>query len=96
MSDFQAARRQYAQRGRASSAKVDLSIIPEHAQHLSAATVRVTPPGSRPTSTVRTTNIAVAEPYRYFALVLPVAGPGTYQLRVTSGSDRGCFSVSFG
>lgn len=96
MGNFQNARHDFSsQLGHTEVPQLNMYIIPEHTKHLTSATVRVAPTGSGKPSIVRTNQVEDAEPYQYFALVLPIAHAGTYRLTVTSGTDTGCFIVSF-
>lgn len=96
MGNFQTAKRGFStQIGHTEVPQLNFYIIPQHTKHLTSAAVRVDPPGSAKASTVRTKQVEEADAYRYFALVLPIRAAGSYRLTVTSGTDQGCFSVSF-
>lgn len=96
MGDFQSAKRSYAvQLPKTEVPQLNFYVIPQHAKKLTTATVRIDPPGSVKASTVRSKQVESADVYSYFVFVLPIRAVGVYTLRVTSGSDQGCFTVAF-
>jgi hypothetical protein len=97
MGNFQVAKRAYStQLDKSEVPQLYFYVIPQHTAHLTAAAVRIDPPGSAaPASTIHSKQIEEADAYRYFAVVLPIRTAGVYRLTVTSGADQGCFIVSF-
>jgi hypothetical protein len=94
--NFQSARKQYATDVKTTETpQLNLYVIPQNARGMRKLTVTVDPPGSGPNQTVTSNQVEDADQWRYFALVLPVRDPGTYQLSMTSGANHGCFDVTF-
>lgn len=96
MGNFQTAQASFAKQfGHAEVPQLNFYVIPQHAKSLKFATIRIEPQGGGTATSVRTKQAESADAYRYFALVLPIKSPGAYRLTVTSGTDQGCFTVSF-
>jgi hypothetical protein len=97
--NFTAARAAYKRSAASASAAVPtvfLYVIPQHAAHLHGLKVSIrASSGAEPTRTLTSTSVEQAEAQRYFAVNLPITAPGTYRLTMVSGSDKGCFDVSF-
>jgi hypothetical protein len=76
---------------------VFLYLIPRHAASLHKATVTIDPVGQAATATktITSTDVEDAEQWQYFALNVPVPNPGAYRLTMKSGTDTGCFEVTF-
>jgi hypothetical protein len=96
MGNFVLAGKQYRTEARKSGIpEVGLYLIPQHAKHLKRATLTLDPRGSGKSKTITTRSVEDTDTSRYFAVQLPVAAPGTYQLSVVSGQDHGCYVVTF-
>jgi hypothetical protein len=96
MGDFAAARASFAaQFGKVYVPQLDVQVIPENATAMRTVTVTVDPSGPGATHTATSKSVQDADAWSYFALTLPVAQPGTYRLTVVSGTNRGCFEVTF-
>lgn len=94
--NFVAAHQAYrAQVGKTEQPQIGLYLIPQHAAHLSTATVVVDPEGSGPSRTVVSEAVERADADRYFSVRFFVPKPGTYRLLMRSGRDHGCFIVTF-
>jgi hypothetical protein len=94
--NFAHARAQYSQTVASTEVPMlDLYVIPQHAATLTSLTITLDPTGSGPTTTVTSKSVEQADAWSYFAVQLPVPAPGGYQLTMVSGSDRGCFLVTF-
>jgi hypothetical protein len=94
--NFAHARAQYTQTATSTEApKVDLYVIPQHAAHLSTLTITIDPTGAGATTTLTSKSVQQADAWSYFAVQLPVPAPGSYQLTMVSGADRGCFLITF-
>lgn len=72
---------------------VFLYLIPQHMRAAKKAVVTMHGPGT--TQRVTSKDVEEAGDWRYFALNLPVSSPGSYQLNIAAGVDRGCFRVTF-
>lgn len=94
--NFAHARTQYTQTVASTAVpEVDLYVIPQHAAKLSTLTITVDPTGAGPTTTLSSKSVEQADQWSYFAVQLPVPAAGGYQLTMASGTDRGCFLVTF-
>jgi hypothetical protein len=75
--------------------EVTMYVIPQHAAHLTSATITVTARSNGATKSVTTKSVQSGDAAQYFVAQVPVATPGAYRLTMASGSDRGCFLVTF-
>lgn len=75
---------------------VFLYVIPQHAKHLSSVTVTMTPVNhDGKAHSLTSKQVETANNWQYFPVHVSVPKAGTWQLKMTSGSDRGCFNVTF-
>jgi hypothetical protein len=96
MGNFVTARKQYKTvAGKSELPEVNLYVIPEDTASMKSTTVTVDPLGKGATKKVTSKSVEDADQWRYFAVTIPVAAPGTYRLSVVAGSNRGCFDVTF-
>jgi hypothetical protein len=97
MGNFVSARKQYLQVAPKSELpEVNVYVIPKDTSSMKSATVTVDPLGRGATRKVTSKSVQDAADWRYFAVQLPVAAPGSYRLTVVAGPNRGCFDVTFG
>ena len=61
-----------------------LYVIPQHAAHLPSATVSVVARSTGATRTATSKSVQSGDAAKYFVLQVPVVGPGTYRLTVSS------------
>ena len=81
-------------KGGVNGAEVNLYVIPAHAGSMTGVRLKAT----SPTGSVRTITskqVAQAEEWSYYRVVLPVRGGGTWRLEFDAGKDSGCFTVAF-
>jgi hypothetical protein len=94
--NFAHARAQYTQLAATTEVpQLDLYVIPQHAAKLSTLTITIDPTGAGASKTLTSKSVEQADAWSYFAVQLPVPAPGAYQLTMTSGTDRGCFLITF-
>ena len=96
---FDAARAQFSSSKPTSpeATKVRLYWIPKSGKTSAHGLVlKVTKVGSNGTvNTVRDAVVADAGGVSFYDSQVPIPGPGTWQIKATSGSDTGCFQVTF-
>lgn len=94
--NFVDARKKFAAEARSKEQpEISLYVIPRTSAKLDRATVSLAPAGGGKATNVTSKAVEQADIYSYFAVNVPVPGPGAYRLTVTSGSDTGCFTVKF-
>jgi hypothetical protein len=74
---------------------VTLQVIPEHPGSMPGVVVDVVPVGQGQPRTVRSHVTNTAGDVQYYSAQVPIQAPGTYRLEMRSGSDHGCFEVTF-
>lgn len=96
MGDFASARATYAQvKGAYDAQPTHLYVIPE-ARTAKSASVTLTRVGGGATPIrVRSKHAEEAAQWRFFPIEFALTRPGTWQIRVVSGSAHGCFVVTF-
>ncbi|UYM06544.1 hypothetical protein [Solicola gregarius] len=94
---FDEARSSYGERSPGKAARsIRLYWIPRHGANAGGLTVRVTRVGGGSSTTFTKATVGDAEQWTFYDTNVPIAGPGTWRLQATSGSDRGCFDVTIG
>jgi hypothetical protein len=94
--NFAVARKQYTSTVHKTEVpEVFLYVIPEDTKSMSSVKVTVDPMGSGVTRTVTSKSVQQADQWRYFAVNVPVHAPGSYRLTMQSGTNTGCFEVTF-
>lgn len=96
--NFAVAKSQFTSQVKSSGAPVvRLYAIPAHARKMPGVTVTATPlTGSGSTQEVSSSSVGTANTWTYYNVDLPVDAAGRWRLRMSSGTDSGCFVVRFG
>lgn len=94
--NFQAALKSFkSQYGHSPEPTVNLYVIPAH-RSMPGAHVTLTPVTTKgKTVTTKSTSVESADVWQYYSVQLSVPASGTWRLKVSSGPDSGCFTVSF-
>jgi len=96
MGNFQAARKSYkSQVGHAQQPVVNFYVIPKHRSMPGVHITMTSTTTKTKARTVTSKAVESADTWEYYSVQLPVPASGTWRLEVTSGSDRGCFNVTF-
>lgn len=96
MGNFKAAQELFrAHHDKPGSTTLNFQVIPKH-RSMPGAHITLSPakgPGKTHTSTSH--DVEPANIWKYYSVQLPIPKAGTWQIKVQSGSDRGCFIVNF-
>lgn len=96
MGNFQTAAKLYkAQVKKSQTPLVSLYVIPTH-RSMPGVQITMTPVNAKGKSrTINSKEIEPADIWQYYSVHLPISSPGSWRLKVSSGSDSGCFDVTF-
>lgn len=96
MGNFASAQKSYkSQYPHSQVPTVNLYVIPEH-RSMPGVRITMTPTtATGKARTVRSTTVEPADIWKYYSVQLPVPESGSWRLKVASGSDHGCFDVTF-
>ncbi len=95
MGNFKTARTLYASQHGKAKRTVNLYVIPKHRSMPGVHISMKSTSGNGGTRTVTSKDVEPADIWKYYSVHLPVPAPGTWRLDVRSGSDQGCFIVTF-
>lgn len=96
MGNFRTAQKSYkSQHGHSQLPTVSLYVIPTH-RSMPGVRITMTPTTTKGTArTITSKSVQQADVWEYYAVQLPVPAAGTWRLKVSSGTDHGCFDVTF-
>lgn len=82
--------------GAGDGSTVHLYLIPQDAASMSGVRVHLAPvSGKTEGHTTTSHSVNTANGWQYYSVDLKVPSPGTWRITASSGSNRGCFDVSF-
>lgn len=96
--NFAEMRTQYAKQARTKAQpEVSMYVIPQTVGSLKGVSVTVAPVRAKGATRTYTSSAAeTAGDWRYYRVNMTIPSPGSWRISATSGSDKGCFQISFG